>query len=88
MYYSRIRIATLANLIGVAEDRAEAELCDMVVNKRISAKINRLEWIVQFVKKSKGTEKNLQDWNKDIKQLLSKVENTCHLINREKMVHQ
>lgn len=88
MYYSRVKIATLANLIGVAEDRAEAELCDMVVNKRISAKINRLEWIVQFIKKKKGTEQNLEGWNKDIKQLLSKVENTCHLINREKMVHQ
>lgn len=51
MYYSRIKIATLANLIGVSQERAETELCDMVVNKRISAKINRLEWVVQFIKK-------------------------------------
>jgi hypothetical protein len=46
MYYSRCKIATLANLIGVSEERAESEICDMVVNKRIHAKINRLEWIV------------------------------------------
>jgi len=51
MYYSRIKIATLANLIGVSQERAETELCDMVVHKRISAKINRLEWVVQFIKK-------------------------------------
>ena len=37
-------MSTLARLIGVPEDRAEAEIGDMVVNKRISAKINRLAW--------------------------------------------
>lgn len=34
-YYSKIKIQTLSRLIGVPEDRAEAEVCDMVVNKRI-----------------------------------------------------
>ena len=87
-YYSRVRIATLANLIGVTEDRAEQEICDMVVHKRVSAKINRLEWIVTFQKKKTGTEEMLESWNKDLKTLLAKVENTCHLINREKMIHQ
>jgi len=43
-YYCKIKISTLSRLIGVPEDRAEAEICDMVVNKRISAKINRLAW--------------------------------------------
>lgn len=53
-FYSRIRIRTLANLIGVTEDRAEQEICDMVVNKRVSARINRLEWQVVFGVKSKS----------------------------------
>lgn len=43
-YYSKIKISTLARLIGVPEDRAEAEIGDMVINKRINAKINRLAW--------------------------------------------
>jgi len=43
-YYSRIKISTLSRLIGVPEDRAEIEIGDMVVNKRIHAKINRLAW--------------------------------------------
>ena len=28
----------------------------------------------------------LDDWNRDVKSLLDKVEQTCHLINREKIV--
>jgi len=43
-YYSRIKISTLSRLIGVPEDRAEIEIGDMVVNKRINARINRLAW--------------------------------------------
>ena len=66
----------------------------MVTNKRISAKINRMEWQVSFGSK-KGSkivkaspESNLENWNKDLKSLLVKVEQTCHLINREKMVNK
>lgn len=28
----------------------------------------------------------LDDWNSDVKTLLDKVEETCHLINREKII--
>ena len=73
-YYCRINIKTLSKLIGVPEDRAEQELCDMVVNKRISAKINRLEWRVTFKKANKSTEGVLENWNGDIRNLLDKVE--------------
>jgi 26S proteasome regulatory subunit N5 len=47
-YYGRIRLQRLAQLVGVSLQRAESELCDMVVNKRVSAKINRLEGLVVF----------------------------------------
>ena len=87
-YYSRINISTLSRLIGVPEDRAELEIGDMVVNKRIQAKINRLEWQVTFKKKNLDTNGMLGDWNNDVKTLLSKVEETCLLINREKIIHQ
>ena len=76
-YYCKIKISTLSKLIGVPEDRAESELCDMVCNKRIEAKINRLEWQVTFHKTNKGTEGTLENWNQDIKTLLDKVEQTC-----------
>lgn len=80
-YYSKIRISTLSRLIGVPEDRAEQELGDMVVNKRIQAKINRLAWEVTFKKKNQTANEHLDDWNSNIKTLLDKVEQTCHLIN-------
>ena len=54
-YYCKIKITTLSRLIGVPEERAEAEICDMVVNKRIHAKINRLAWQVTFNKKKKNS---------------------------------
>ena len=59
----------------------------MVVNKRIQAKINRLEWQVSFKKKNQDTNGMLGDWNNDVKGLLDKVEQTCLLINREKIIH-
>lgn len=73
-YYSKIKIQTLSRLIGVPEDRAETEICDMVVNKRIQAKINRLAWEVSFKKKNSNVEGMLGDWNNDIKTMLDKVE--------------
>jgi len=42
---------------------------------------------VCFKKKKQGTEGRLSEWNKDVGSLLDKVEQTCHLINREKIVH-
>jgi len=95
MYYSRIRLTRLAQLAGVAVDLAEKELGDMVVKKTgVSAKINRMEGIVVFKKGStagateKTTNESLNEWNYDVRHMLDKIEQTCHLINREKVVHE
>ena len=66
---------------------AEKEIGDMVVNKRLHAKINRMKGIVVFQQKTKFTNDALNDWNYDIRHMLDKIEQTCHLINREKVVH-
>ena len=47
-YYNRVKLARLAQLVGVGVDRAEAEIGDMVVNNRLHAKINRMQGIVVF----------------------------------------
>jgi len=60
----------------------------MVVNKRISAKINRLEGIVVFNHKRQFTNEKLNSWNWNIKTTLDKIEDTCHLIARENTLHQ
>lgn len=85
-YYSRIRLERLSVLIGVGVDRCEKEIADMVYNKAITAKINRIEGIVTFKKKEKVNEA-LNVWNADVNSLLKKVEETCHLINRERVVY-
>lgn len=86
-YYSRIRLDRLSPLIGVGIDRTEQEIADMVINNRIVAKINRLDGIVKFGKKEFVND-TLNNWNHDIKELLSKIDTTCHLINREKVVYE
>uniref|UniRef100_A0A7S3JDW6 PCI domain-containing protein n=1 Tax=Euplotes harpa TaxID=151035 RepID=A0A7S3JDW6_9SPIT len=86
-YYSRIRLDRLSPLIGVDIERTEQEIADMVINKRIVAKINRLEGIVKFHKKEFVND-TLNNWNSDIKSLLGKIDKTCHLINREKVVYE
>jgi len=58
----------------------------MVFNKSLVAKINRLDGIVSF-KKKETVNDQLNGWNSDIKTLLSKIEETCHLINRERVVY-
>jgi len=85
-YYARIRLERLSALIGVGVDRCEKEIADMVYNKAITAKINRIEGIVTFKKKQKVNDA-LNIWNADVNQLLRKVEETCHLINRERVVY-
>ena len=69
MYYKKIQLERLSSLIGVGVDRCEHEIADMVVNKAIVAKINRIEGIVTF-KKKPTTNGVLNDWNSDIKSLL------------------
>ena len=86
-YYSRITLGRMSQLIGVSVERAENELGDMVVNKRIAAKINRLAGVVVFSKRKQFTNEKLNSWNHDLKTTLDKIEQTCHLINREKVIH-
>ena len=64
----------MSQCVGVSVERAENELCDMVVNKRIQAKINRLAGIVVFSKRKQFTNEKLNSWNYDLKMTLDKIE--------------
>jgi len=57
----------------------------MVVNKRVNARINRLEGIVSFNSKKQLPNDRLSSWNNDVRDTLNKVEYCCQLINREKV---
>ena len=65
----------------------------MVIKKSgVFAKINRMQGLVVFKKGTDGaieksTDEALNEWNYDVRHMLDKIEQTCHLINREKVVH-
>lgn len=55
-------------------------------SKFVYAKIDRPDGIVKFGRKQTYTD-NLNDWSDSISSMLDLVENTCHLIQKEQMVH-
>mgnify|MGYP003339304270 FL=1 len=77
-YYNRIKLERLSILVGVSVERTEAELGDMVVKKRIAAKINRLEGIVVFSKKKQFPNESLTQWNQNVKETLDKIHQLLH----------
>ena len=85
IYYKRISIKRLSELLEMNVDDTEAEIRDMVSYMGFSAKINRLEGFVYFSKKSDVHDK-LNEWGNDIFSLLNKFEEVTHLIHREKII--
>jgi len=86
LYYSRITFKRLAQLLHLDPDKTESYLSEMVSSKQLYAKIDRPAGIVSFAKTPTSGEQ-LNTWSSDISELLSLVERTCHLINKENMVH-
>jgi len=86
-YYIRIRTARLAQLLCLDILETEKHLSRLVVNGSVFAKMNRPQGIIAF-KKAEQASDVLNSWSSDIENLLGLVENTCHLIHRENMVHK
>lgn len=53
----------------------------------IYAKIDRPAKLISFLRPL-SSEEQLSNWSADISQLLRLVETTCHLINKENMIHK
>ncbi|KAH8065170.1 hypothetical protein JL722_2077 [Aureococcus anophagefferens] len=86
-YYRQISVARVANLLGLSEDEAERHVSHMVSSNGLYCKIDRPAGIAQF-HKPKPPDEVLQDWAGDISKMLNLVEMTCHLINKESMLHK
>jgi len=78
-YYSTISMDRLSQLLTLSKEEAEKNLCDMVVNKNVWAKIDRPAGLVSFTPRKDPTEL-LNEWSHGIGDLLELVEKTCHLI--------
>lgn len=85
MYYRRIHLSRLSQLLSLSSADAESHISQMVSSGSLYAKIDRPKDIVRFSKK-RSEEEVLSDWAADIKQLLGLVEETSYLIQKENMV--
>ena len=85
-YYRQLSVARLANLLGLSEDDAERHVARMVSDSGLYCKIDRPAGVAVFAK-PKPADEVLQDWASDIAKMLNLVEMTCHLINKEVMLH-
>jgi len=85
-YYTRIQTKRLAEQVSLTEKEAEAELSELVCQKFLSAKIDRPAGIIKFGRKLEPVDR-LNDWSSNISKMLDLVENSCHLIQKEQMVH-
>jgi len=86
-YYTRIRLARMAELLALPESEAEDCLSDMVVSGAVTAKTDRLEGIIDFSQQQDPLE-NLNEWSSNTNKLMDLVMKTTHLINKEEMVHK
>lgn len=82
VYYTRITLPRLAELLDLPQDEAESSLAALVSSGTVWAKIDRPAGVVSFQKK-KDTSEHLNAWSNDMGQLLNLVEATSHLIQRE-----
>ena len=81
-FFSQIHIERICQMTLAPVEEIETELADMVINNYIFAKINRIEKIVNFRKKTDHHDV-LDNFNYDMDNMLKKIEETCHLINKE-----
>uniref|UniRef100_A0A2K6L7C6 Proteasome 26S subunit, non-ATPase 12 n=2 Tax=Colobinae TaxID=9569 RepID=A0A2K6L7C6_RHIBE len=70
----------------VVEHESEAFLSNLVVNKTIFAKVDRLAGIINF-QRPKDPNNLLNDWSQKLNSLMSLVNKTTHLIAKEEMIH-
>lgn len=86
-YYQRISLRRLQELTKLPADELEYHLSDMSFSGDLKLKIDRPAGIISFQVK-RTPEQILTEWSGDIGKMLSLMESTCHLINRENMVHK
>lgn len=85
-YYSKIRSSRMAEMLGLTVDSLEEFLAEMSSSGDLYVQIDRPKGIICFIEPT-TPEEVLSDWSSSIGSVLSLLESTCHLINRENMVH-
>jgi 26S proteasome regulatory subunit N5 len=77
-YYKRITLQRLSELLDLSKEETESSLCKMVVDKNVTAKIDRPSGVVDFTENNKGTYKVLNEWSRDVGKLMVRFESELH----------
>ncbi|SMN18288.1 similar to Saccharomyces cerevisiae YDL147W RPN5 Subunit of the COP9 signalosome (CSN) and non-ATPase regulatory subunit of the 26S proteasome lid [Maudiozyma saulgeensis] len=85
-YYSKITLARLNELLDLSESQTETYISNLVNQGIIYAKVNRPAKIVNFEKPKESSEL-LNDWSRNIDELLENIETIGHLITKEEIMH-
>ncbi|KUF85197.1 hypothetical protein AM588_10000840 [Phytophthora nicotianae] len=72
---------------GAMTKLEKTDISTLVSDGSIYAKIDRPAKLVSF-HRPLSPEEHLSNWSADISQLLRLVETTCHLVNKENMIHK
>lgn len=84
--YARVRFDRLSSILGLDAPTSEAMVSELVSGKSIYARIDRPAGIVVFERPRPASEV-LSEWGSDLDTVLSLLEKTTHLIQKEYMVH-
>lgn len=85
-YYDCITFKRLCELLALPSERAEKFISDLVSTGAIWARIDRPNGTISFTDRKEASAV-LNDWSHDVGDMLGIIEKTCHLIQREQMVH-
>ncbi|CRG99039.1 26S proteasome regulatory subunit p55, putative [Plasmodium relictum] len=85
--YNKISLNRLSELLNASVEESENLLSELVSNKFLIAKIDRLYGIIKFGQKN-NPENLLNNWSSQINQILDLLEESSHLIQKERMLHE
>lgn len=85
--YDQISLNRLAQLLNASIEDSENLLSELVSAKFINSKIDRLNGIIKFGQK-KNPENLLNSWSLQINDILDLLEESSHLIQKERMLHE
>jgi 26S proteasome regulatory subunit N5 len=87
-YYKRVRLDRLGELLCLDAKETEKRLSDLVVAKKVSARIDRPGGVVDFNPDSRGADWLLNQWVGKVDKLLDVLDKSNHLIHKEAMAHK
>ncbi|XP_055706867.1 26S proteasome non-ATPase regulatory subunit 12 [Phlebotomus papatasi] len=85
-YYTRINLRRMSELLELPDNETEDYLSRLVNSGTLTVKIDRPSGVIHFAAK-KAPSDVLNDWASGINELMSLVNKTCHLINKEECIN-